>query len=114
MAKKKIKYSMPGSTSSGAAEMGRTKVRQESNLFNPKKPMTFREYEKRRDFLVDTAETKKQQKKLPQDLARLKANYEKTKAKKIKPTMPKGPKSPMETGIRPKPPRGNIKPRKKK
>ena len=50
MATKKIKYSMPGSTSSGAAEMGRTKVRQESNLFNPKKPMTFREYEKRRDL----------------------------------------------------------------
>ena len=28
--------------------------------------------------------------------------------------MPKGPKSPMETGIRPKPPRGNIKTKKKK
>jgi hypothetical protein len=114
MAAKKNKYSMPGSTSSGSAEMGRTKVRQESNLFNPKKPMTFREYEKRRDFLVDTAETKKQQKKLPQDLARLKANYEKAKAKKIKPApMPKGPKSPIETGVRSKPRRGNIKPKKK-
>jgi hypothetical protein len=80
----------------------------------PKKPMTFREYEKRRDFLVDTAETKKQQKKLPEDLARLKANYEKAKAKKIKPApMPKGPKSPMETGVRSKPRRGNIKPKKK-
>ena len=31
--------------------------------------------------------------------------------KSKKPKMPKGPKSPMETGVRSKPPRGNIKPK---
>jgi len=57
-------------------------VRMEQDFFNPKNPMSKQEYERRRLWLRETAETPKDQKNLKRDQERLKRNYEKAKAKK--------------------------------
>ena len=44
-------------------------------------PMSYDEYQNKRSWLVDTAETPAQQKRLKADLAKLKAQYEAGKAK---------------------------------
>lgn len=43
-------------------------------------PMTYDEYQTKRSFIVDTAETPAQQKRLKADLAKLKAQYDAQKA----------------------------------
>lgn len=46
----------------------------------PKKPaMTFREYETKRDWLIDTAETPKDKRNLPRDLKKLRQEYKRSK-----------------------------------
>jgi hypothetical protein len=57
-------------------------VRREQDFFNPKKPMSKQEYQSRRLWLRETAETAEDQKNLKRDQERLKRNYEKAKAKK--------------------------------
>ena len=57
-------------------------VRRQQDFFNPKNPMSKQEYESRRLWLRETAETPKDQKNLKKDQERLKRNYEKAKAKK--------------------------------
>ena len=44
-------------------------------------PMTYDEYQNKRSWLIDTAETPTDQKNLKSDLAKLKAQYEAGKAK---------------------------------
>ena len=44
-------------------------------------PMTYDEYQNKRSWLVDTAETPADQKRLKADLAKLKAQYDAQKAK---------------------------------
>ena len=61
----------------GKADKPATNSGQPSGYRNPKGPakMTADQYQSKREWLVDTAETKAQQKALPKELAKLQADY---------------------------------------